>query len=90
MKQDDSTDTLLMILVAVAVGPTLLAALFAPVRDALVQWHVLVTGDVLIPLAEGVGLDLPRVLLLAALVGLVGLLLVAIIRRRAIRDRVNS
>lgn len=56
-------------------GPLLIASgFFAPmvesVRLWLIEHHIIVTEAVLLPLPGGAGLDLPRVLLLAAVLAL--------------------
>ena len=84
MKQNDP-DTLIVILVAAVLGPPLLAKFLTPVRDALISWHILVTDAAVLPITDGDGFDLPRVLLLAAMVGLIGLLLFSAFRGRAAR-----
>ncbi|MGO1629575.1 MAG: hypothetical protein ACTH07_05595 [Microbacterium sp.] len=51
----------------VAVGAPALAAAFIPeVRSALLDWHILTTDDVILPIISGAGLDLARILIVVA------------------------
>lgn len=49
------------------------------------NWHILVTDNVLIPIHDGIGLDLPRVLIVASIVGALVSLIVLLVRSRAAR-----
>lgn len=84
MKENDN-DTLFYLLAGVIFGPPLLAKFVPGVRDALVNWHILVTDNVLIPLHDGVGLDLPRVLIVLCILGAIVSLIVLLLRSRAAR-----
>lgn len=90
-QQPDTTDdwiALLMLLTGVSgMGLFSLAAFVAPVRDALVQWGVFVNGDaVLIPIMDGVGLDIWRVLILAGIVVLFVAVSISVARSRRRRE----
>jgi hypothetical protein len=74
-------DDLVLLLAGIFFGPILLAAFLKPVRDLFVQWHILVTENVLIPFGEGVGLDLPRVVIALSIVGALITLAVIVFRR---------
>lgn len=84
MKEND-TDTLIYILAGMIFVPPLLAKFIPGVRNMLVDWHILVTDNVLIPLHDGVGLDLPRVLIVLCVVGAIVSLIVLLLRSRAAR-----
>lgn len=84
MKEND-TDTLIYILLGMIFIPPVLAKFLPAVRDALVDWHILVTDNVVIPFHDGVGLDLPRVLIVLCVLGALISLLVLLIRGRAAR-----
>lgn len=87
MQERDTTDdwiSLLMLLTgAGGMGLFSVAHFIRPVRDALVEWGVLVEDQILIPIGEGVGFDIWRVLLGAGLI--VGFVTICILiaRRRA-------
>ena len=87
--QPDTTDdwiALLMLLTGVTgMGLFSLGTFVAPARELAVQWGVLVRGDsVLIPLMDGVGLDIWRTLIIAGIFMLfvVGSIAAARSRRR--------
>lgn len=82
MKEND-TDILIYILCGMIFLPPMLAKLVPGVRDSLVQWHILVTDNVLVPLHDGVGLDLPRVLIAICILGVLVSLIVLLFRGRA-------
>lgn len=86
MKEND-TDTLIYILAGMIFVPPLLAKFVPGVRDALVNWHILVTDNVLIPFHNGIGLDLPRVLIVLCAVGAIVSLIVLLLRARAARKK---
>ncbi|WP_242085701.1 hypothetical protein [Microbacterium lacticum] len=74
MNTDDDRTMLILTLpiLLFLLGPGILASFLPDVRGALLQAHLLVDENVLIPIADGIGLDLARVVILAGL--LVGLL----------------
>lgn len=77
-------DDFIVLLAAITFVPILLAKLFSPVRDALVSWQILTAQNVLIPLGDGVGFDLARLLIVLCVVGLIITLIVLAVRRRAL------
>lgn len=85
MNTDDDRTMLILTLPVLLflVGPGLLASLVPDVRGALLDLHILVADAVVVPIADGVGLDLPRVLLGAGVLGLVVIAAAVVIRRRA-------
>lgn len=76
-------DELVLVLAAIIFGPVLLAGFFKPVQEALVSWHVLTTENVLIPIGEGAGIDLARLVIAISVIGALALLTVLAFRRRA-------
>lgn len=90
-QQHDTTDdwiALLMLLTgASGMGLFSIGIFVAPARDFLVQCGVLVSGDaVLIPLLDGVGLDLWRILIIAGALVLFIAGSIAIARSRRRRE----
>lgn len=59
-----------------------LAPLFRTIREWLVEHHILVTENIVLPLPGGAGLDLPRTLLLAAVTALTILITVRVLIHR--------
>ena len=89
MNTDDDRTMLIITLpiLAFLLGPGILASFLPDVRTALLQAHLLVDENVLIPIADGIGLDLARVVILAGLlVGLLTLGAWGIKRHHAARD----
>ena len=76
-------DDFLVLLAGIIFVPMLLAAFLKPVRDLFVQWHILVTDEILIPFGEGIGLDLPRVVIALSIIGALLTLAVIVFRRHA-------
>lgn len=92
MRSENSTDDLVLLLAGVflagAFVPTFGAKIFPALRGLLVDWHVLVTENVMIPVVDGAGLDFGRILIAVGLVGVAVLLAIAAFRmRRARADR---
>lgn len=91
-QQPDTTDdwiALLMLLTGVSgMGLFSLAAVVAPVRDALVQWGLLAQGEaVLIPIMDGVvGFDIWRILIIAGVVVLFVAGSISLARKRRRRE----
>lgn len=90
-QQPDTTDdwiALLMLLTGVSgMGLFSLGTFVAPARELAVQWGILVRGDpVLIPLMDGVGLDIWRTLILAGIFVLFVAGSIAIARSRRRRE----
>lgn len=89
MNTDDDRTMLILTLpiLLFLLGPGILASFLPDVRGALLQAHLLVDENVLIPIADGIGLDLARVVILAGLlVGLLTLGAWAIKRHHAARE----
>lgn len=83
MNDDQLAMTITGLVLAAFVGPGIAAKMIPAVRDALLQWHILVDEGVLVPLVEGVGLDLGRILILAAVLALLIALVITTKRRVA-------
>lgn len=89
MNTDDDRTMLIITLpiLAFLLGPGILASFLPDVRTTLLQAHLLVDENVLIPIADGIGLDLARALILAGvLLGLLTLGAWGIKRHHAARD----
>ncbi|MBG0716876.1 hypothetical protein G3N18_02080 [Microbacterium sp. 2C] len=89
MNTDDDRTMLILTLpiLLLLIGPGILASFLPDVRGALLQARLLVDENVLIPIADGIGLDLARVMILAGLlVGVLTLGAWAIKRHHAARD----
>lgn len=69
MNTDDDRTMLILTLpiIAFLLGPGLLAAFLPDVRGALIEAHVLVEDNVIIPIAAGAGLDLARIVIICGL-----------------------
>lgn len=80
--RDDYWDPIIYIFVAGIVGIPLLTKLSAQVTTFLVDVHVLTTDNVLIPITDGVGLDIGRTLIAGAVIALTVLGLIWSVRRR--------
>ncbi|WP_345188996.1 hypothetical protein [Microbacterium panaciterrae] len=91
---EKDTDALLVILVALLAGPALLASVFKPVQKMLINWKILVTDNVLIPIGDGAGLDLPRIIIavcvLVAIVLLGAMLVRRTVERRALARKAGE
>jgi len=77
----NNNDDFFVILTVILVAPLLLGAFLKPVRTFLLNTHILVDQAVLIPFGDGIGLDLPRILIAAAVLGI--LITLAVITYRA-------
>lgn len=69
MNTDDDRTMLILTLpiIALLLGPGLLASFLPDVRGALIDARVLVEENVIIPIAAGAGLDLARVVIVCGL-----------------------
>jgi hypothetical protein len=90
-RQPDTTDdwiALLMLLTGVSgMGLFSLGAFVAPVRELAVQWGVFLNGEaVLIPIIDGVGLDIWRALILAGIIVLFAAASISISRSHRRRE----
>lgn len=94
MKGQGSDDTVWLVLIAAILGPAMLVGLganvLAPVRTWLVERQILTTDAVLVPIGEGAGLDLARIVLVAAVLALLVTLVVLVAVRRHRRLEVES
>lgn len=94
MKGQGNDDIVWLVLIGAIIGPAILAGLganvLAPVRTWLVEHHILATDAVLVPIVEGAGLDLARIVLVAAVLALLITLVVLVAVRRHRRLEVES
>lgn len=87
---DDFLAWIVGLIALVIFGPGILASAVPKVQTWLVETHVLVTDEVIIPIGTGAGLDLARIAIAAGALVLAGTLTVFIIRtrlRRAAAER---
>lgn len=84
---DDIITFFVVIFLAATFGPVLAGNLFPQVRAFLVDWHILVTDGVLVPVLDGAGLDIGRVLIAGGVLAVLILLLVWAFRLRLARSR---
>ncbi|MBN6778841.1 hypothetical protein JRG19_09900 [Pseudoclavibacter alba] len=82
MQQNDDDMTWLILLGAAACVLFPVSTLFDGVRAKLLEWQILVDHDLIIAV-EGAGLDLPRVAIVIAVVGLIVYLWVRTLMHRA-------
>lgn len=82
MKRDDFWDPFLYLMLAAIVGVPILTSVSEKAAAFLVNTHVLTDTDVLIPIANGAGLDLGRTVIAAAVVVLLLLGLIWVVQRR--------
>jgi hypothetical protein len=88
---DEDTQTLIFVGAALLMLGVPVASFLAPVREWMVAHGILVTGEeVLLPIADGAGLDIWRIAILAGVaIGAVLLIVLAVrSRRRKVRGRV--
>ena len=84
---DNYWDPFIYLMAAAVIGVPLLTRVSARAASWLVDVHVLTATDVLVPIVDGIGLDLGRCLIAGALLALVVLGLVWSFRRRASVER---
>lgn len=78
---------LFMLAGAVGLGILSIGSFFLPVQEWMLGHGLLVAGDgVILPVAESIGLDLPRLVIAGGVLVLVLVLLIIVFRRRASRD----
>lgn len=89
MNTDDDRTMLILTLpiLFLLLGPGLLASFLPDVRALLLEAHLLVDKDVVVPIADGVGLDAARIVILCGLlIALLTLGALGIKRLHARRD----
>lgn len=85
--EDDLLTLIFMLCGGMATGMFSFGLLLIPVRNWMMQYHLLAAGDqVVIPFVDGIGFGWPQIVMVAGLILVLVAFLVAL-RRRA-RDRV--
>ena len=81
--EDDWTTLILMLMVAFASGIVSLGMFVDPLRDWMLQYHLLEQGDgAVLPLVDGVGFGWGQILVIAALL-ITGVAFIVWLKRRA-------
>lgn len=85
--EDDLLTLMFMLCGGMATGMFSFGVLFNPVRDWMLQYHLLAHGaEVVIPFVDGIGFGWPQVVVAAGLI--VALVATVVWLRRRARDRV--
>jgi hypothetical protein len=85
--EDDLLTLMFMLCGGIATGMFSFGVLFNPVRDWMLQYHLLAHGaEVVIPFVDGIGFGWPQIVVAAGLI--VALVATVVWLRRRARDRV--
>lgn len=79
-----------VVIFLVAFGPGLLASFIPEVRTALLDARILVDENVVLPLADGIGLDIARAVILCGILLAVLVTVALVIRRFRARNEAKA